>query len=80
MDLYYLPGSAPCRGVQLAAKAVGVELNLKMLNLMNGEHLKPEFVKVSELKEFFIVILFWCNGFVWLFQASHLKFKSSRKI
>lgn len=46
IDFYYTPGSAPCRAVLLAAKAVGVELNLKPLDLMKGEHLAPEFVKV----------------------------------
>lgn len=39
-------GSAPCRAVQMAAAGVGAKLNLKLLNLMTGEHLKPEFVAV----------------------------------
>lgn len=47
MDFYYLAGSAPCRAVQMTAKAVGVDLNLKVLNLMAGEHLKPEFIKIN---------------------------------
>lgn len=47
IDFYYVPGSAPCRTVLLAAKAVGVELNLKLINLMAGEHLKPEFLKLN---------------------------------
>ncbi|KAF2885297.1 hypothetical protein ILUMI_20885 [Ignelater luminosus] len=47
IDLYYLPGSAPCRAVLLAAKAAGVELNLKFLDLMKGEHLTPEFIKIN---------------------------------
>ncbi|XP_052865863.1 glutathione S-transferase 1 isoform X4 [Anopheles cruzii] len=47
MDFYYLPGSAPCRAVQMTAAAVGVELNLKLTNLMAGEHLKPEFLKMN---------------------------------
>lgn len=47
LDLYYVPGSSPCRTVLLAAKAVGVELNLKFLDLMKGEHLTPEFIKVK---------------------------------
>lgn len=47
MDFYYLPASAPCRSVQMTAKAVGVELNLKYLDLMAGEQLKPEFVKIN---------------------------------
>lgn len=46
IDFYYLPGSAPCRAVQMTAKAIGVDLNLKLTNLMAGEHLTPEFLKV----------------------------------
>jgi hypothetical protein len=51
MDFYYLPGSAPCRAVMMTAKAVGVELNLKLTNLMAGEHMKPEFLKVRIVKK-----------------------------
>lgn len=47
MDFYYLPGSAPCRSVLMTAKAVGVELNLKKLDLMSGEQMKPEFLKIN---------------------------------
>jgi len=47
LDLYYVPGSAPCRAVQLVAKAVGVDLNLKLVNLLAGEQLKPEFIKLN---------------------------------
>ncbi|GLG99317.1 Glutathione S-transferase 1-1 [Gryllus bimaculatus] len=47
IDFYYIPGSAPCRSVLLTAKAVGVELNLKLTNLMAGDHLKPDFLKLN---------------------------------
>lgn len=47
MDFYYLPGSAPCRSVLMTSKAVGVELNLKKLDLMSGEQMKPEFLKIN---------------------------------
>lgn len=47
IDLYYVPGSGPCRSVQLAAAALGVDLNLKIVDLMGGEQLKPEFIKVT---------------------------------
>jgi len=47
IDFYYVPGSAPCRAVLLAAKAVGVELNLKHLDLMKGEHMNPDFIKIN---------------------------------
>lgn len=51
LDFYYIPGSAPCRAVQMTAKAVGVDLNLKLTNLMAGEHLKPEYIKVISKKK-----------------------------
>ncbi|BFF92707.1 glutathione S-transferase 1-1-like [Drosophila madeirensis] len=47
MDLYYHPGSAPCRSVIMTAKALGLELNLKKINVMSGDQLKPEFVKLN---------------------------------
>ncbi|XP_034244110.1 glutathione S-transferase 1-like [Thrips palmi] len=47
IDLYYIAGSAPCRGVLITAKAVGVDLNLKETNLMKGEHMTPEFIKMN---------------------------------
>ncbi|XP_061400690.1 glutathione S-transferase 4-like [Musca vetustissima] len=47
MDFYYLPLSAPCRSVLMTAKALGIELNKKTLNLFEGEHLKPEFLKIN---------------------------------
>lgn len=47
IDFYYLPGSAPCRSVALTAKALGLELNFKLTDLMAGENLTPEFIKVT---------------------------------
>jgi len=47
MDLYHTDGSAPCRSVRLTAKMVGVELNLKELNLRMGENMTPEFIKIN---------------------------------
>uniref|UniRef100_A0A1I8P9V2 Uncharacterized protein n=1 Tax=Stomoxys calcitrans TaxID=35570 RepID=A0A1I8P9V2_STOCA len=47
LDFYYLPVSAPCRAVIMTAKALGVELNKKTLDLYGGEHLKPEFLKIN---------------------------------
>lgn len=57
IDFYYTPGSPPCRSVLLTAKALGLELNLKTLDLHHGEHLKPEFVKVNFRKNLFYSIL-----------------------
>lgn len=47
IDLYYTPRSAPCRAVQMLAKTLGVELILKDVDLVRGEQLKPDYVKVS---------------------------------
>jgi hypothetical protein len=49
IDLYYLPASTPCRAVLLTANAVGVQLNLKYLDLFKGEHMTPQFLKVCGL-------------------------------
>lgn len=68
LDFYYTPGSAPCRAVQMTAKAVGVELNLKLVNLMAGEHLTPEYLKVNTT--FILTIYSYiCNPTI-----SHIKY------
>lgn len=60
IDFYYTPGSPPCRSVLLTAKALGLELNLKTLDLHHGEHMKPEFIKVSfrKMSSCYIVVLY----------------------
>jgi hypothetical protein len=58
IDFYYMPASAPCRTVLLAAKALGVDLNLKLTNLMAGEHLKPEFLKVLFFSPSYVPFLY----------------------
>lgn len=47
IDFYHVPGSAPCRAVGLAAAALGIELNRKLVDLMNGAQHKPEFLKIN---------------------------------
>jgi len=49
MVLYYDPMSAPCRTVLLTAEALNIELELKHLNLREGDHMKPKFLKVTFL-------------------------------
>lgn len=44
--LYYTTISSPSRSVLLTANLLGVELNLKTVNLLEFEHLKPDFIKV----------------------------------
>merc|ERR1712212_877557 len=47
VDYYYMILSGPCRGPMLTAKAVGLELNLKSINLLAGEQMKPEFLAIN---------------------------------
>jgi hypothetical protein len=47
IDLYYFLASPPCRSVMLVAKALNVELNLKVTDLSKGDNKTPEFLKVQ---------------------------------
>ena len=47
IDLYYMKMSPPVRAVHMALKHLNLDFNLKTLDLMKGEHLTPEFLKVS---------------------------------
>ncbi|XP_068241715.1 glutathione S-transferase 1-like [Palaemon carinicauda] len=47
VDLYYHKISAPCRSVMLTAKAIGLTLNLKELDVLKGEQMKPEFLAIN---------------------------------
>jgi glutathione S-transferase len=49
IDLYYMPASSPCRAVMLTASAAGVQLNLKFLDLLKGEQMAQQFLKVFGL-------------------------------
>jgi len=47
VDVYYMPMSAPCRSILLLAKAIGLEVNPKLTNLMAGDNKKPEYIKMN---------------------------------
>lgn len=47
IDLYSMGLSAPCRAVSMTAKMIGVELNIKITNLMAGDHMKTEFLAMN---------------------------------
>ena len=51
IDLYHAIWSPPSRAVRMIGRAVGARFNLIDCNLMEGEHLKPEFLKVRR----------WCS-------------------
>lgn len=54
--LYYSELSPPSRSVLLTANALGLELDLKVINLATGEHLSPEFLKVYLLKLYYHIL------------------------
>lgn len=45
--LYYLPPSPPCRVVLLLGRLLNINFDLRFIDLLKGEHLKPEFVEVK---------------------------------
>ncbi|XP_045580992.1 glutathione S-transferase 1-1 [Procambarus clarkii] len=47
LQLYYTAASPPCRAVLLTARALGLSLTLKEVDVMAGHHLKPEFVAIN---------------------------------
>jgi len=47
IDYHHMEASAPCRGPRLTAAALGVELNLKSVDLMKQEHMTPEYLKMN---------------------------------
>lgn len=47
VTLYHFSRSGPSRGALLAARQVGVEVDIQNVDLFQKEQLKPEFLKVS---------------------------------
>lgn len=46
IDIYYYSPSPPARAVLMLMKALGLEHNIKITNVVIGESKKPEFIKV----------------------------------
>ena len=46
-ELYYFPSSPVCRSVIMTAHQLGVQLNLKLVNLLASEQMDPDFVKMN---------------------------------
>ncbi|KAK7072117.1 glutathione s-transferase [Halocaridina rubra] len=47
VTVYYLPFSPPCRSVLLTARALGVKVELKELNVLKGEQKTPQFIAIN---------------------------------
>ena len=52
IKVYGMDLSAPVRMVMMTCEALGIEYELITVNLMEGEHKRPEFLKVSVLDSF----------------------------
>jgi len=47
IDMYLTPVSGPCRAVLMTLKYIGLDVNEKLVDIMAGEQLKPEFIKMN---------------------------------
>lgn len=47
ITIYHFPPSAPSRCAVLVAKALGLDVDIKVVNLFDKEQLKPDFVKIN---------------------------------
>lgn len=47
MNLYYLDVSPPCRSVLILARILGLDLNLKSIDLQNHAQLKKDFLSIN---------------------------------
>ncbi|KAI1285678.1 Glutathione S-transferase 1, isoform C [Halotydeus destructor] len=47
VDFYYKPACNPCRAVLMTARALNVDMNLKEINLENGDQFKSDFVAIN---------------------------------
>ena len=52
VKVYGMDVSAPVRMVMMTCEVVGVEYELIVVNLMTGENMKPEYLKVRRSKVF----------------------------
>lgn len=47
--LYWNHISSPTRFVLLTAKELGLDLELRLISLIDGDHLRPEFLKINPM-------------------------------
>lgn len=45
--LHYFPASPPCRAVLLLGRMLNIDFDLRVVNIMEGDNLKPEYIEVS---------------------------------
>ena len=47
IDIYMIKYSPPCRAVLMTAKELKIDLNVKTVDLSEGQHLYEDYLKVS---------------------------------
>merc|ERR1711913_250957 len=47
IEIYGMQLSAPCRMVEMTAEMLGLEYEFKIVDLMAGEHMKPEYLALN---------------------------------
>lgn len=48
--LHYIPPSPPCRAVLLVGRLLNIDFDLQLVDVLKGDHLKPEFIEVNVIK------------------------------
>nr|CAI5836168.1 unnamed protein product [Callosobruchus analis] len=51
IDIYYFPMSPPARAALMTMKVLRLNHNIKMVNIPEGEQMKPEFLKINPLHQ-----------------------------
>lgn len=51
LQLYYASGSPPSRAVLQVFRILGLEVEVKTLDLLKREHLTPEFLKINPMHQ-----------------------------
>lgn len=51
LQLYYASGSPPSRAVLQVIRILGLEVEVKTLDLLKREHLTPEFLKINPMHQ-----------------------------
>ena len=47
VKIYGMDASAPVRMAMMTAEVLGIEYEFVVVNLMEGEHMKPDYLKVN---------------------------------
>lgn len=62
LKLYHMTISPPARAALLTIRNLNLEVEVKNVNLLAGEHLSPEFLKLNQLHQ--VPVLVEDDGFV----------------